>query len=146
MRDKMDVSMADRSGAAACLGRIIRKLRGMIQNTATKNAPWYVIPRTKWFTRLAVARRSSKQLNGLKSSFPDVEEAKKKECRLLRLASFQKDLAVRRLRCADKVWSAVTSPITRSGRPPTHHRPGPFRKELPHPSRTCHNHPCVRYI
>jgi PPK2 family polyphosphate:nucleotide phosphotransferase len=52
----------------------------MIQNTASKNAPWYVIPAdNKWFTRLAVAGSIIDKLNSLDLQFPDVDEDKKKE-------------------------------------------------------------------
>ncbi len=58
---------------------------GMIQHTATKHAPWYVIPAdNKWFTRLAVASAIIETLNGLNLAFPDVEEAKKKELQAVR--------------------------------------------------------------
>src|SRR6267378_4505556 len=57
----------------------------MIQHTATKHAPWYVIPAdNKWFTRLAVASAIIETLNGLHLAFPDVEEAKKKELQAVR--------------------------------------------------------------
>jgi PPK2 family polyphosphate:nucleotide phosphotransferase len=57
----------------------------MIQRTATKHAPWYVIPAdNKWFTRLAVASAIIETLNGLNLAFPDVEEAKKKELQAVR--------------------------------------------------------------
>jgi len=57
----------------------------MIQHTATKHAPWYVIPSdNKWFTRLAVASAIIETLNGLHLAFPDVEEAKKKELQAVR--------------------------------------------------------------
>src|SRR5258707_791581 len=57
----------------------------MIQHTATKHAPWYVIPAdNKWFTRLAVASAIIGKLNGLNLAFPDVEEAKKKELQAVR--------------------------------------------------------------
>ncbi len=57
----------------------------MIQHTAAKHAPWYVIPAdNKWFTRLAVASTIIETLNGLNLAFPDVEEAKKKELQAVR--------------------------------------------------------------
>ncbi len=57
----------------------------MIQRTATKHAPWYVIPAdNKWFTRLAVASAIIEALNGLHLAFPDVEDAKKKELQAVR--------------------------------------------------------------
>ena len=65
----------------------------MIQHTATKHAPWYVIPAdNKWFTRLAVASVIIETLNGLNLAFPDVEEAKKKELQAVRASLLsQKD-------------------------------------------------------
>jgi PPK2 family polyphosphate:nucleotide phosphotransferase len=52
----------------------------MIQRTATKHAPWYVIPAdNKWFTRLAVASATIDTLNQLDLSFPEVSKAEKKE-------------------------------------------------------------------
>ena len=52
----------------------------MIQNTATKHAPWYVIPAdNKWFTRLAVASAIIEEVNGLDLQFPEVDKQKKKE-------------------------------------------------------------------
>ena len=57
----------------------------MIQKTATKHAPWYVIPAdNKWFTRLAVAAAIVETLNDLDLAFPDVEKAKKKELKAVR--------------------------------------------------------------
>jgi PPK2 family polyphosphate:nucleotide phosphotransferase len=52
----------------------------MIQNTATENAPWHVVPAdNKWFTRLVVAFAVVGALNGLKLSFPDEQKPKHKE-------------------------------------------------------------------
>jgi len=52
----------------------------MIQNTATKRAPWYVIPAdNKWYARLVVASAIIEALDGLDLAFPDVDEEKKKE-------------------------------------------------------------------
>jgi PPK2 family polyphosphate:nucleotide phosphotransferase len=57
----------------------------MMQHTATKHAPWYVIPAdNKWFTRLAVAAAIIDALSRLDLSFPDVEKAKKKELQAVR--------------------------------------------------------------
>src|SRR5712691_1060086 len=57
----------------------------MIQRTATKHAPWYVIPAdNKWFTRLAVASAIIETLDGLDLAFPDVDKAKKKELEAVR--------------------------------------------------------------
>ncbi len=52
----------------------------MIQNTATKHAPWYVVPAdNKWYTQLIVASAIISALEELDLSFPDVDERKKKE-------------------------------------------------------------------
>ena len=57
----------------------------MIQNTATKYAPWYVVPAdNKWFTRLAVASAIIAALDELDLSFPDVDKEKKKELQAVR--------------------------------------------------------------
>ena len=59
----------------------------MIQNTATKHAPWYVIPAdNKWFTRLAVAGAIIHRLHSLDLQFPEVDDDKKKELALVRKA------------------------------------------------------------
>ena len=52
----------------------------MIQHTAEKHAPWYVIPAdNKWFTRLAVASAIIETLDELDLCFPEVDKNKKKE-------------------------------------------------------------------
>lgn len=52
----------------------------MVQNTATKRAPWYVIPAdNKWYARLVVASAIVEALDGLDLAFPDVDKQKKKE-------------------------------------------------------------------
>jgi len=52
----------------------------MIQGTATKRAPWYVVPAdNKWFARVVVAAAINQTLEGLKLKFPDADQAKKKE-------------------------------------------------------------------
>src|SRR5438270_7350630 len=59
----------------------------MIQNTATKHAPWYVIPAdNKWFTRLVVASATIEALHSLDLQFPEVDAAKKKELAKVREA------------------------------------------------------------
>jgi PPK2 family polyphosphate:nucleotide phosphotransferase len=59
----------------------------MIQNTATKNAPWYVIPAdNKWFTRLAVASATIEALHDLNLQFPEVDAEKKRELAKVRNA------------------------------------------------------------
>jgi len=57
----------------------------MIQNTATKNAPWYVVPAdNKWYTQLIVASAIIATLEELDLSFPDVDKKKKKELESVR--------------------------------------------------------------
>lgn len=57
----------------------------MIQNTATKYAPWHVVPAdNKWFTRLVVASAIVQTLDGLNLSFPDTDKEKKKELEAVR--------------------------------------------------------------
>lgn len=57
----------------------------MIQKTATKHSPWYVVPAdNKWFTRLVVASAIIETLDGLDLAFPVVDKAKKKELRAVR--------------------------------------------------------------
>jgi PPK2 family polyphosphate:nucleotide phosphotransferase len=52
----------------------------MIQATATKRAPWYVVPAdNKWFTRVVVASAVTSTLHDLDLQFPDVEKSKRKE-------------------------------------------------------------------
>jgi PPK2 family polyphosphate:nucleotide phosphotransferase len=59
----------------------------MIRATATKHAPWFVIPAdNKWFTRLAVASATIEALQSLNLQFPDVDKAKKKELATVRKA------------------------------------------------------------
>jgi PPK2 family polyphosphate:nucleotide phosphotransferase len=59
----------------------------MVQNTATKRAPWYVVPAdNKWYGRLVVASAIIEALNGLDLAFPDVDKEKKKELEAIREA------------------------------------------------------------
>ena len=59
----------------------------MIQNNATKHAPWYVIPAdNKMATRLAVASAAIEALNSLDLQFPEVDQEKKKELAKVREA------------------------------------------------------------
>ena len=52
----------------------------MVQNTATKRAPWYLIPAdNKWYGRLVIASAIIDALSGLDLKFPDVDKEKKKE-------------------------------------------------------------------
>jgi len=52
----------------------------MIQRTATKDAPWYVVPAdNKWFTRFVVASAVIETLASLDLAYPKVDEGKLKE-------------------------------------------------------------------
>ncbi len=52
----------------------------MIQNTATKHAPWFVVPAdNKWFTRLVVGSVVADTLAGLNLKYPAVDAAKRKQ-------------------------------------------------------------------
>lgn len=59
----------------------------MIRNTATKEAPWYVIPAdNKWFSRLVVAAAVIDALDSMDLSYPRVGEAKRAELEGVRQA------------------------------------------------------------
>jgi PPK2 family polyphosphate:nucleotide phosphotransferase len=52
----------------------------MIAHTASKHAPWYVVPAdNKWFTRTVVAAAIVETLQDLKLQYPKVDAAKRKE-------------------------------------------------------------------
>jgi PPK2 family polyphosphate:nucleotide phosphotransferase len=52
----------------------------MIQETSTKEAPWYVVPaNNKWFTRVVVAGAVIDALASLDLAYPDVDQSKLKE-------------------------------------------------------------------
>ncbi len=52
----------------------------MIRHTATKDAPWYVVPAdNKWFTRLVVAAAIVDTLDSLDLEYPKVSQEKLKE-------------------------------------------------------------------
>lgn len=52
----------------------------MISHTATKHAPWYVVPAdNKWFTRLVVAAAIVDTLEDLKLAYPEVDPEKRKQ-------------------------------------------------------------------
>ena len=51
----------------------------MIRNTATADAPWFVVPADhKWFTRLVVAAAIADAMKGLDLHFPKVDDQQKK--------------------------------------------------------------------
>src|SRR5208282_1041644 len=50
----------------------------MIRHTATKHAPWYVVPAdNKWFTRLVVSHAVVDVLKGMNLKYPTVSGAEK---------------------------------------------------------------------
>ena len=52
----------------------------MIRNTATKRAPWYVVPAdNKWFTRVVVAAAVIEALASLDLDYPTISDAKRKD-------------------------------------------------------------------
>jgi PPK2 family polyphosphate:nucleotide phosphotransferase len=58
----------------------MRAYEDMICNTATKYAPWYVVPAdNKWFTRVVVAAAVAETLGSLNLKYPKVGKEKLKE-------------------------------------------------------------------
>lgn len=54
----------------------MRAYEDALQNTSTKNAPWYVVPaNNKWFTRVAVSRIIIEKMESLDLQYPQVGEA-----------------------------------------------------------------------
>jgi PPK2 family polyphosphate:nucleotide phosphotransferase len=52
----------------------------MIRNTATKHAPWYVVPAdNKWFTRLVISAAVVEALEDLDLCYPEVDGEKRKQ-------------------------------------------------------------------
>jgi PPK2 family polyphosphate:nucleotide phosphotransferase len=61
-------------------GDYMKAYEDMIRNTATKDAPWYVLPAdNKWFTRLAVAAAVVDTLASLDLKYPEVDKQKRRE-------------------------------------------------------------------
>ena len=59
----------------------------MIRNTATDDAPWYVVPAdNKWFTRIVVAAAVIDTLASLHLAYPTVDDAKRKELQKVKAA------------------------------------------------------------
>ena len=52
----------------------------MIRSTASKRAPWYVVPADhKWFTRLVVSQAIIQALESLELAFPKLSAEQRKE-------------------------------------------------------------------
>jgi len=63
----------------------------VIRNTASKHAPWYVIPAdNKWFTHLAVSAAIVETLEELSLAYPKVDAAKRKELQAARQTLMKK--------------------------------------------------------
>jgi PPK2 family polyphosphate:nucleotide phosphotransferase len=59
----------------------------LIRATATKDAPWYVVPAdNKWFTRLVVAAAIVEQLETIDPKFPKLDEAARHDLEAVRAA------------------------------------------------------------
>ena len=57
----------------------------MIRNTATKKAPWYVVPaNNKWFTRIVVAAAVIEALDSMNLSYPKLSPARLKDVALVK--------------------------------------------------------------
>jgi RecA/RadA recombinase len=62
-----------------------------IRETASKDAPWYVVPAdNKWYTRMVVAAAVVDALGGLDLEYPKVDGAKRKELIAARKALVKK--------------------------------------------------------
>ena len=68
-----------------------RAYEEMVQRTATKHAPWHVVPAdNKWFTQLIVGSAIITALERLKLSFPDVAPDKRQELKKVRKSLLQR--------------------------------------------------------
>ena len=64
-----------------------RAYEDVIQHTATKDAPWYVVPAdNKWFTRVVVASAVIEALDSLDLAYPEVGKDQLKELAVARTA------------------------------------------------------------
>lgn len=64
----------------------------MFTHTSTPWAPWHIIPADhKWFTRLLVAHFISRKLEGLKLSYPTVDQERKQELLKAKVVLEQED-------------------------------------------------------
>jgi PPK2 family polyphosphate:nucleotide phosphotransferase len=69
-------------------GRYMEAYEDMIRQTATPDAPWFVVPAdNKWFTRVIIAAAVIDALGSLNLRYPEVGKAKAKE-----LAALKKEL------------------------------------------------------
>jgi PPK2 family polyphosphate:nucleotide phosphotransferase len=64
----------------------------MIRHTATRDAPWFVVPADhKWFARLVVAEAMVRTMKRLDLDFPTVDHAKKRELKAMDRTLHRKD-------------------------------------------------------
>jgi PPK2 family polyphosphate:nucleotide phosphotransferase len=64
----------------ACWDDYMNAYEDMIAHTASKHAPWYVVPAdNKWFTRVAVAAAIVDTLEDLDLAYPEVDPQERKE-------------------------------------------------------------------
>ena len=72
-------------------GQYMEAYEDMIRQTATKDAPWFVVPAdNKWFTRVIVAAAVIDALTSLNLNYPEVGEAKLKELAAVKQALTKK--------------------------------------------------------
>jgi PPK2 family polyphosphate:nucleotide phosphotransferase len=72
-------------------GQYMEAYEDMIRQTATKNAPWFVVPAdNKWFTRMIVAAAIIDALASLNLSYPKVGKEKLKELAAVKQALMKK--------------------------------------------------------
>ena len=68
-------------------GDYMRAYEEAIRATASKHAPWFVVPAdNKWFTRLVVASAIVEAVEELDLTYPQVDAEKKKELATMRAA------------------------------------------------------------
>jgi PPK2 family polyphosphate:nucleotide phosphotransferase len=68
-------------------GEYMNAYEQMIQHTATKHAPWYVVPADhKWYTRVVVAAAIVETLESLNLVYPSVDPEKRKSLEAARKA------------------------------------------------------------
>jgi len=72
-------------------GQYMEAYEDMIRQTATQDAPWYVVPAdNKWFTRVIVASAVIDTLASLNLRYPKVDKEKMKELAAVRQALLKK--------------------------------------------------------
>ncbi len=70
-----------------CWPQYMSAYQDAIQHTATRHAPWYVVPADhKWFARLVVAAAVLETLQSLKLEFPKLDETDRRELAVARAA------------------------------------------------------------